>query len=96
MRKGRDTEQLLLDREFAVPGAPPADDAELRIGPPNRDLMRRLAAETGGGFDARVPAILKRTGATISVPASTVPMLIPIAIALLLGEVFVRRRLMGD
>ncbi len=96
MRKARDTEQVLLSRQFAVVGAPPADAAELKIRPPNVDLLRRIAAETHGEFDAPPAAIVKRSGATVTTHAGAAPALIPIAIVLVLAEVIVRRRVLGS
>ncbi len=95
MRKGADTEQVLLSRQFAVVGTPPADAAELKIRPPNVELLRRIATETHGEFDAPTSAIVKRTGAMVTVHSSATTGLIPIAIALMLAEVLVRRRFLG-
>ena len=97
MRKARDTEQVLLSRQFAVVGAPPADAAELKIRPPNIELLRTIAASTHGEFDAPAAAIVRRSGgATVTTHSSAAPGLIPIAIVLVLAEVIVRRRLLGS
>jgi Mg-chelatase subunit ChlD len=95
MRKEGDTEQALLSRQFAVVGATLPDAEELKIRPPNIELLRRLAAETKGSFDAPITEVVKRSGATMTSHASAAPSLIPIAIALVLAEVFVRRRFLG-
>jgi Mg-chelatase subunit ChlD len=94
MRKDGDLEQALLSRQFAVVGALPADAAELKIRSPNLELLRRLATETQGAFDASTAEVVQRSGKTIAVHRSAAPSLIPIAILLLLAEVFVRRRLL--
>jgi len=92
MRKASDSEQVISSRVFAVPGALEADAAERRIRPPNLELMKRIATETGGQFGASLPEILKRTGPTVVIFRPALPYLLPLAIALLLGEVFLRRR----
>ena len=96
MRKARDTEQVLLSRQFAVVGAPPADAAELKIRPPNLALLRTIAAGTHGEFDAAPEEIVRRSGATVITHSSAAPGLIPIAIVLVLAEVIVRRRFLGS
>jgi len=96
IRKTGVGEQLLLSRQFAVPGPLAADAAELRIRPANIELLRRIAAETGGGFGQPPAKILAHTGATVTVHSGTEPYLLPLAIALILAEAFVRRRLMAE
>jgi len=96
IRKSGTVEQPLLSRQFAVPGPLAADAAELRIRPANVELMRRVAAETDGGFGQPPARILKRTGATVAVRNSAEPYLLPLAIALILAEAFVRRRLIAE
>src|SRR5215469_8954913 len=96
MFKAGDSEKVLEQREFATAGSIPADTAELRIKPPNLELLRRLSGTTHGAFDA-TPAIVARHGdRTVAVRRSADPWLIPLVIALFLGEVFVRRRYLGD
>jgi Ca-activated chloride channel homolog len=96
MIKAGDTERVLTQHEFASVGALPADAAELKIRPPDVALLRRLAAATHGAFDAPPALIVGHTGATVSVRRSAQPVLVPLAILLFLGEVFVRRRFLGD
>ena len=60
------------------------------------DLLRRLSTMTHGAFDASAGVVARHTGQTISVRQSADPWLIPLVIALFLGEVFVRRRYLGD
>jgi hypothetical protein len=96
MIKARDSEKILEQREFAAAGSIPADSAELRIKPANLDLLRRLSTVTHGAFDAPPAIVARHTGQTVSVRQSADPWLIPIVIALFLGEVFVRRRYLGD
>ncbi len=96
MLKAGDTERVLLQRQFASVGTLPADAAELRIRSPNYALLKRLAAATGGAFDAPISEIVKRSGATVTVHRSAEPYLLPLVFALFLGEVFVRRRFLGN
>jgi len=96
IRKTGNDEQLLLTRQFAVPGPLTADAAELRIRPANIELLKRIGQETGGGFAQSPAKILEHTGATVIVHSGTEPYLLPLAILLILGEAFVRRRLLTD
>jgi len=96
IRKNGADEQLLLTRQFAVAQALAADAAELRIRPTNFELLKRIAAETGGGFAQPPAKILEHSGATVTIHTSTEPYLLPLAILLMLAEIFVRRRLLAD
>jgi hypothetical protein len=96
MFKAGDSEKILEQREFAPGGSIPADSAELRIKPPNLELLRRLSAATHGSFDATPAVIARHTGQTVAFRRSADPWLIPLVIMLFLGEVFVRRRYLGD
>ena len=96
MVKAGDSEKILEQREFAAAGSIPPDSAELRIRPPNLDLLSRLAVATHGAYDPGATTIARHTGQTVSIRRSTDPWLIPLVIALFLGEVFVRRRYLGD
>ncbi len=96
MTKAGDTESVLLQRKFASAGAASPDAAELRIRPPDIDLMRRIASATGGTLNAAPATIARATGAMVTVRKSAEPYLLPLAIFFFLGEVFVRRRLLGD
>ena len=96
MFKAGDTEKVLEQREFAAAGSIPADSAELRIKPPNLELLRRLATATHGAFDASPATIARHSGQTIAFRRSADSWLIPLVIMLFLGEVFVRRRYLGD
>ncbi|HUY28723.1 MAG TPA: VWA domain-containing protein [Candidatus Binataceae bacterium] len=91
-----DIKQVLARREFASAGAIPADAAELRLRPPNLALLRNLAQATGGGFDPSAATLTRGRGRAITVRRSADSLLLPLAIALFLGEVFVRRRFLGD
>jgi Mg-chelatase subunit ChlD len=92
MVKANDLEQALTRRPFII--APvAADAAELRLRPPDIELLRNLAAATGGAFTATPSALLKRRGATVTDYRSAAPYLLPLAILLLLGAIFIRRRL---
>jgi hypothetical protein len=96
MIKAGDTERVLEQREFATAGSIPADAAELRIKPVNVELLRHLSKVTHGEFDATAEVIARHTGQTVAFRRSAEPWLIPLLIALFLGEVFVRRRFIGD
>lgn len=96
MLKAGDTEEVLLERPIAVAGSEPSDTAELRIRPTNLGLLRAIANDTGGAFDAPVAKLSHRAGATVVSYRSITPMLLPLAMLLMLGDVFVRRRLIGD
>jgi Mg-chelatase subunit ChlD len=96
MIKAGDTENVILRREVAVLGPGAADAAELRLRPPNLALLRQLAHATGGDFNAPVSTILRPRGATITTYRNIDSTLLPLALVLLLGEVFVRRRLLDD
>jgi hypothetical protein len=96
MVKAVDTERVLLRREVAVAGSQPADAAELRLMPANVTLLRQLAHGTSGEFNAPVAQMLKRSGATVTSFRPVDPFLLPLVIVLVLGEVFVRRRYLGD
>jgi Ca-activated chloride channel homolog len=96
MLKAGDTERIIEQREFATPGSIAADSAELRIRPPNVELLRDLASATRGGFGASDAEIVQHTGTMVTVRTSADSILLPIIIMLFLGEVFVRRRFLGD
>jgi hypothetical protein len=96
MFKAGDSEKILEQREFAAAGSIPSDSAELRIKPPNLELLRRLSTATHGAFDAPAATIARHSGQTVAFRRSADPWLIPLVIMLFLGEVFVRRRYLGD
>ncbi len=96
MFKAGDSEKILEQREFAAAGSIPADSAEVRIKPPNLELLRKLSSATHGAFDAPAATIARHSGQTVAFRRSADPWLIPLAIMLFLGEVFVRRRYLGD
>jgi len=91
VRKSGKFEQVLAVQPFAVPATRATDADELSLRPPNIELLRRLAAGSNGGYEVAPRQMLSITGATIAVHRSADPYLIPLAILLLLGEVFVRR-----
>lgn len=95
MIKAGDTERVLLRREIAVTGSESSDSAELRLQPPNVSLLRKIAVQTGGQFDATVGQMIRPAGATVVAYRSIDYLLIPIAMFMLLAEVFVRRRILG-
>jgi len=96
MVKEGDTERVLVRRAVAVPTAGPANEAELRLKPPNDDLLRELARATRGAVGASPAQVLQPHGELITIYRDADPYLLPLVIFLLLGEVFVRRRYLGD
>jgi len=96
MLKEGDTEQVLVRREVAVAGARAEGHDELRLRPPNIDLLNELARGTGGAVGASDRTIVRRTGAAITLYRNSASFLLPLTIAMILGEVFIRRRYLGD
>jgi hypothetical protein len=96
MVKDGDSEQVLVRREVAVPEAGPADQAELRLRPANLDLLRELASATGGALGVPAARMLEPRSQLVRIYRNANPYLLPLVIVLLLGEVFVRRRYLGD
>jgi len=96
MVKEGDTERVLVRREVAVPEVGPADQAELKLRPANLDLLRELARATRGAVGAPPAQVLESRGQLVTVYRDADPYLLPLVIVLLLGEVFVRRRYLGD
>jgi hypothetical protein len=94
--KAGDSERVLLERPVAIAGPGAADAAELRLRPPDRDLLRTLAIGTGGAFGATLADDLRPAGAMAVSYRSVGSELLPVAILLMLAEVFVRRRFLGD
>jgi uncharacterized membrane protein len=93
--KAGDAEQVLLRREVASKGAQALDSAELRLRAANEQLLRTIAADTGGEFDAPVANLVQRSGAVITAYESIDQLLVPLAIATLLMAIFVHRRYLG-
>lgn len=96
MIKDGDTERVLVRRQVAVPEAGAADQDELRLRPVNLDLLRELTHATGGELGAPTPEVLGSRGQLVTLYREADPYLLPLMIILLLGEVFVRRRYLGD
>ncbi|HEX3409701.1 MAG TPA: VWA domain-containing protein [Candidatus Binataceae bacterium] len=94
--KAGDTERVLLRRDIAVTGSDASNAAELRLQPPNLSLLRRIAAQTGGQFDASVSRMLRPAGAAVTDYRSIDYLLAPLAIFMLLGDVFIRRRMLAE
>jgi uncharacterized membrane protein len=96
MVKDGDSERVLVRREVAVPEAGPADQAELRLRPVNLDLLRELAGATGGAVGVSPARMLEPRSQLVKIYRNANPYLLPLVIILLLGDVFVRRRYLGD
>ena len=96
MVKDGDSERVLVRREVAVPAAGPSDQAELRLRPANLDLLRELTRATGGAVGVSPARMLEHRSPLVKVYRNANPYLLPLVIVLLLGEVFVRRRYLGD
>ena len=92
MNKAGEREEVLASNEFAVASKGAAGSAELKLLAPNVALLRQLASDTRGGFGQSPAEVVRRRGAKIVIKRSAEPILLPIAIALVLGEIFVRRR----
>jgi Ca-activated chloride channel family protein len=90
-RKTGDKEQMLTSIGFGVAANQAPDLDELRLRPPNLNLLRRLALGTSGAYGASAQTLLKVTGREVPVTRPLTPLLIPVIILLLLAEVFVRR-----
>ena len=86
MLKAGDTERVLLQRQVAIVGSPAVDSAELRLQPTNTLLLREIAQQTGGDFDAPVSKIVHHAGAMITTYRLIDSTLMPLAIFLLLGR----------
>jgi hypothetical protein len=93
--KAGDTERVLLRREVASKGAQALDAAELRLRAANEPLLRTIAADTGGAYDATVEKIVQRSGAMITTYESIDQLLLPLAMLTLLLAIFVQRRYLG-
>jgi hypothetical protein len=85
-----------MRREIAVAGAEAPDAAELRLRPANEPLLRTIATDTGGEFNAPVGNIVQRSGAMITAYESIDRILLPLAIVGLLLTVLLRRRYLGE
>jgi Ca-activated chloride channel homolog len=96
MIKASDTEQVLLRRDIAVGGSELANGPELRLQPPNLSLLREIAAQTEGEFNAPVARMIHPAGTPVVDYRSIDSVLAPLAIFMLLAEVFVRRRILGE
>jgi Ca-activated chloride channel family protein len=96
MTKDGDTERVLVRREVAVPRAGSADEAELRLRPVNLGLLQQLTRATDGAVGAPAAQVLHHRGTLVTVYRDANPYLLPLVIVLILGEVFVRRRFLGD
>jgi Ca-activated chloride channel homolog len=96
MIKAGDTERVLLRRDIAVAGSESADGTELCLQPPNLSLLKEIAAQTGGQFDPAIERLIRPAGASVIDYRSIDSILAPIAIFMLLAEVFVRRRMLGE
>jgi hypothetical protein len=96
MIKHGDTERLLTRREIATIGVESADAAELKLKPANTALLQSLAQSTGGEFGADLRTTIAHTGSTVSTWEPVDNLLMPVAIVMLLAEVFIRRHILTD
>jgi uncharacterized membrane protein len=94
--KAGDMERVLLRRDVAVEGAESVDAAELRLRPANEQLLRTIAVDTGGEFDAPVGKIVQRSGAMVTAYESIDWLLLPLAMFGLLIATLLRRRYLGE
>ena len=63
--KSGDSERILLERPVAIAGPEAADSAELRLRPPDENLLRALAANTGGRYGAPADESLRPAGTLV-------------------------------
>ena len=96
MLKDGDTERVLVRREVAVPEAGPADQAELRLRPGQPRPATRAHARNRGAVGVLPARMLEHRSQLVKIYRNANPYLLPLVIVLLLGEVFVRRRYLGD
>ncbi|MGH7859789.1 MAG: hypothetical protein ACREQY_20880, partial [Candidatus Binatia bacterium] len=78
---------LLLDASLEEEGK-----AELARRLPDLDLLREITADTGGSLNPGIDEITRRRGATQVVRYRLDHWLIPLALALFLGDIWLRRR----
>jgi Ca-activated chloride channel homolog len=96
MIKAGDTEQVLLRREIAAPGAARADAEELKLKPTNDGLLRQLAQGTGGAYQPSLKQILTPSSQPVTTWYPIDSLLFELAVILLLGDVLVRRRFLNE
>jgi Mg-chelatase subunit ChlD/uncharacterized membrane protein len=94
--KAGDTERVLLRREIASRGAQALDAAEMKLRAANEPLLRTVAVDTGGEFNAPISKIVQRSGAMVTAYHSIDQLLLPVAIVMLLLAIFVQRRHVGE
>jgi hypothetical protein len=96
MVKPSDTEQVLSRRDVATIGRDDADADELKLRPADTGLLRQLAESTRGKYDASVREVAVHGNSTIPTWRPIDSILVPFGILMLLGDVFVRHRYLGD
>ena len=92
---GSGAHRTLLRREIALGGHDLTASAELRLRPPNLSFLRGLAEATSGQLDASASSLWQRSGGRVAVTRNAEPYLIPFVLALLLAEIYVRRKVLG-
>jgi hypothetical protein len=85
----RKNDVLAIEETVAGDGGNAAEFARRR---PDRELLRELTDETGGTVDPAVAQVAARRGRTRPVQERIDWLLIPCAIALVIGDVAIRRR----
>jgi uncharacterized membrane protein len=95
MIKQGDTERLLSKREIAATGVESADAAELKLKPVNATLLQSLARATGGKFAANLRETLAHSGGMGTFWRPVDYLLIPLAILMLLADIFIRRQILA-
>jgi hypothetical protein len=94
--KSEDAEQLLLERDFASTGQRAADSAEMELRPANVALLTEIARSTGGRYHPGLPDLLQRSGGKVRIWMPITGLAPPAAIMMILGDVLVRRRFIGE
>jgi hypothetical protein len=92
MIKAGDTERVLLRREIAAIGNASPDADELKLKPANETLLRQLAYGTGAAYQPSLKELLAPSGNMVIALRSIDPVVFPLVVFLLLGEILVRRR----
>ena len=96
MIKEGDSERLLSRREIATVGVESADAAELKLKPTNIALLQTLAHQTGGAFDATLQSTITPAGGIVTTWRPIDNLLIPLAMLMLLADVFIRRQILAS
>ncbi len=96
VQKKNDQEKTLASLPYIATGTVPSLMEELRLRPPNRQLLERLTQATGGSLNPSLQQLLQHNGRRVVRYRPATGYLVPIAISLMLIEIYLRRRLVGN